>query len=493
MSPRVTGARLAVAFARHRMAQILVLLLLGFLLGGTVIGLAVARSSAEQAILDSVRADLGQKAYALQTADADANKALPNAAGAMPLQDQMGDVTAGGLSLPVLVRSTNDASLDLGILVRGTRPEHAGDVLLSELTAVSLGIALGDTVQVRADDVEAPGRVVGFSVDPADRTTSTVVRLVNDSAEFRPTMWLSDDEFSADPVLRPIFDRRAARYQSVASLLETAAMNRPQFLGAMGFLPAGCGLLVGILGGSAAALALLLARDPVSAWVGQYWVDIAIPWQEPAVVLGATILAGLSAVPLVGLATRWAGRLTPRPARHRWVTAAAVLAGSGGLVAWLVLINISLRQNGDYAFALSPLAAAVIAAALPFVIAPALCWRLPPATRALMRHLLAGLRTVTAVGAIIALSSSIWSAQTTSEANRAEASDSPDVPAGSFLISEMPDAAIPTLTALYRDHGGHEVVQFGVPVESATPPSGDDDERHDVCVGAPHDEPLRGR
>lgn len=509
---RVDGTRLTVAFLRRRIAQASVLVLLGFVLSATVVGLAVVRSSAQQAILDSVRADLGQKAYALQTGDPEAIEALGNMSGVTPVQDQQGDLIAGGLSRPVLVRATTSSSLELGILTRGTRPQHVGEVLVSESTAQSLGVAIGDTVQVRAGDVDTPGQVVGLSVDPANTATSTLVQMVEGSPEFRPTMWLSDVDFYAEPRLKPILDRRTAAYQSVKVLLETAAENRPHFLSAMRFVPAGCGLLLGVvlvsaatvlsrkwktdtdalvaagmaparawhrilsiaagtvlagemIGGGAAAVALLVSRGAVSAWVGQHWVRIAVPWQEPGFVLGLTVLSALFAVPLVRLTRRWAESVAPGAAQRRWAPALAVLIAGAGLAAWVVLIRASTRPGGDRATALAPFAAALITATVPFVIAPILRLGLPTASRSLLQHLIGGLRPVAAAGAVVALFSSVWVAQTTHDANVGEAMSSPLEPAGSFVISEMPDAAIPTLVKLYRSFGGADVVQFRIPRE----------------------------
>jgi hypothetical protein len=514
MTARVDGPRLILQFIRHRAAQVSVLGLLGFLLGVTVIGLAAARSSAEQAILDSARADLGQQQYALQTGDPDVNKILPGVArDAMPLQDQSGDLIVGDLSAPVLVRATTAPSLRLGVLVRGGWPRRSGEIVLSEPTAQSLGVKIGEAVQVHTGDGDVPVRVVGFSVDPANRTTSTVVQLVDESAMFRPTMWVSDTDFYSIPALKPILDGRTASYRSAEVLLEAAAENRPQFLSAMQFVPAGCGLLMSvllvsigavmsrrwradadtltaagmppvrawrrilpvvfgavlageILGGCAAAVGLLLAQGPVSAWVGQHWVHIAIPWTETATVLGLTVVAALVAAPLVRAGSRWVQRFTPRGVPRRWASTAGALAAAAGLVAWVILIRVSLQPHGDGAAAYTPLAAGVVTAAIPYVLAPVLCRRLPTASRALMQHLFAGLRPIAAAGAIVVLTSSIWSAGATHDANSGEAGSSPLEPASSFVISEMPDIAIPALTQLYRSLGGNDVVRYGIPDES---------------------------
>ncbi|MGC4855765.1 hypothetical protein ACLQ24_20815, partial [Micromonospora sp. DT4] len=248
--------------------------------------------------------------------------------------------------------------------------------------------------------------------------------------------------------LRPGLDQRTAIYQSVDTVLEASVQNRPQFLSAMRFVPAGCGLLMGVLlvavgvvlsrrwrldadaltavgmppalawrrmlsvvggtvlagevlGGCAASAALFLSRDPVSAWVGQEWVGIAIPWQEPMALLGLTILLALSVVPMTRLSARWAERRPARSPQGRRATLAGALAVGLGLAAIMVLARVSLGPHGARVAALAPLAAGVVAFAVPSILAPILCWGLPTATKALMRNLLAGLRPVAATGAVI--------------------------------------------------------------------------------------------
>jgi hypothetical protein len=511
----VDGLRLCLAFLRHRASQMGVLLLLGILLGGSLIGLATVLSSAEKAIVDSARADVGNASYALQTGNPDATKALRSAEGAQPLQDESGDVVAGGLSVPVLVRTIADPSLRLGFVTKGARPSRPGEVVLSQTTAEALGITIGDTVQVRTGDSRRPGRVVGFSVDPADRTASTLVQLTDDWATFRPTMWLSAESFFALAPVRPFLDDRTATYNSVDALLDVAAENRPHFLSAMRFVPTGCALLVAvlvvavgavlsrgwrrdadtlvaagmpparawrrivsvvlgtvlvgeILGSAIAALAVLLARGPVSARLGQQWVHIAVPWPPVAAMLSLTVLTGLLAVPSVRAGARWLQRRTLQTAQRRWAPVVGVAVTAGGLVCWLLLIYVSGGLGRDRLASFTPLPAAVVAATLPYAIAPLLTRGLPKGTRALTGHLLAGLRSVTAAGALVALASSMWAAQNVYDANLGEALSSPLQPASSFVISDMPDTAVPALTELYRAHGGNAMVSFRVPDEATT-------------------------
>jgi hypothetical protein len=62
----------------------------------------------------------------------------------------------------------------------------------------------------------------------------------------------------------------------------------------------------------------------------------------------------------------------------------------------------------------------------------------------------------------------MWAAQNIYDANLGEALSSPLQPASSFVISDMPDTAVPALTALYRAHGGNAIISFRVPNEATT-------------------------
>lgn len=62
-------------------------------------------------------------------------------------------------------------------------------------------------------------------------------------------------------------------------------------------------------------------------------------------------------------------------------------------------------------------------------------------------------------GAIVVLTGSVWSAGATYDANSGEAGSSLLGPASSFVISRMPDTAIPALTQLYRSLGGKDIAR----------------------------------
>ncbi|MGY4645622.1 hypothetical protein [Cellulomonas sp. URHB0016] len=513
MTRRVDGSALYVAFVRRRIAQTSTLALLGFVLAALVVGLAAVHDSAQRAVLDSVRADLGGRAYALQTGRAEVTETVRALPGAAPVQDGSGTVSAGPLAGPVLVRTTSDPSLALGVLTAGARPRVAGEALLSRRTAAALGVGIGDTIGVQVDDDRSDVTVVGLVVDPADVAASVLVRVVPPQAVDRPGIWLSDTDFYADPALRAALDSRDASYRSIGSLLEQATQNTPQLISALQLVPVGLGLLFGlvlvsvaallsrgwradcdslvaagmsrqeawhrlvvviagvvvvgeVLGAAGAVSALLVLREPVSGALGQYWVGVAVPWSTVAVLVLLTAAVAAvtpSALRRGGQAVVLVRARRPRPRR---LTAVGLAMAVTGAAALYLGPRPGVGPGPAEPLWIAPAGAVVLAASVPLLLVPIVLIGLAPATSALLRNLLGGLGAVAAVASVVVLGSGLWAAQTTFSANVGEAESSPLEPAGSFVISEMPDSTIATLVAVYADVGGSDVVDYRIPDES---------------------------
>lgn len=505
---------LSLAFVRQQRAQVAVLLLMGASLAVSVIGLAAVRDSAQQAVVDSLRADVAHRSWVLQSSDPAAAAALTRMDGVAPVEDDQGEIasTSGELSAAALIRSTTEPGLELGVLTQGRRPTDVGDVLVSETTADALGLQISDPVRVTVDGRPTEGRVVGLSVDPADVTNSTVVRLVSASGDFTPSRWVSDRDFYTG-ALRPLLDRRTARYQSVDALQEMAELGRPRFLSLLRFLPTGVGLLLAVvlltvvggltrrwrvyadglisagmapaaawrwlfttafvlvilgeIAGSVIVLAALQAfHVPVSAWFGQRWVAVALPVAEPLALVGATLLAVVPAGALVRGGPAWRTWLGRRRPVRRWVTPVVTVAGAVAMVAFGVSLWAAGRAGYDGLLGVTVPLALVIAAALPFALSPLASAGLPPASRAVVGNLLGGLRPVLSAVAVLSLLFGVYTARTTYDANFGEAISSPLEPAGSLVVSEMPDSVIPVLEKIYRAKGGHNLIRYGLPNET---------------------------
>ncbi|MEU4387710.1 hypothetical protein [Promicromonospora sp. NPDC023805] len=512
MSGRVSGARLVVAYARHRVAQVLVLTLLGVLLATAVVGPAAVRASAAAAAAESLRAELGQRTYVLQTSDAEVIDNLSGLPAVGSVQDDVGEVATGEASAPVAVRTTTDARLQLGVLSRGEHPDAPGELSMSEAVAAALGAAIGETVSVRVGDGETTGLVVGYVGDPAHVADSTIIRVVDDASSFSPTRWLSNLDFYANPELRPALDRGAATYQPVEWLLLAAEDNSPELLSMLAYVPPGAGILggllvlslvaglartwmsdagalvatglaphsawrrilwtsfgsvlVGVIAGSCAVMAgIRLAKSEVSAWLEQSWDHVIVPWPEVTLLVGTVILAGALSVTVA----RYLPRLRPwRPrsvgeARRRWLVPIVGLVAVVGAILWLIALRSSFEAVDSPMARLAPVGAAVTMLSAPILFGALLGLAFPGATRVLFSGFARSTWVTAAVAATVILAAGIWSAQTTRGANVSESMSPLPVPAGSFVISSMPDSAISALRALYGDLGGHEVEAFEIP------------------------------
>lgn len=511
MSGRVSGARLVVAYVRHRGVQVLVFALLGFLLAAAVVGPATVRASAAAAAAESLRAELSQRMFALQTNNPEVIDHLDGLPEVGPVQDSVGEVASGDASAPVAVRTTTDPQLQLGVLSAGEHPDEPGELSISEPVAEALGVAIGDTVSVRSDDDEAAGLVVGYVRDPAHVADSTIIRVVHDSPSFHPTRWLSNADFYAYPELRLALDRRSATYQPVEWLLFGAEVNSPQLLRALAYVPAGAGILggilflslvaalartwtsdagtlvaagltprsawrhilwtslgsvlLGVIAGSWAVLAgIRLARTEVSAWLGQSWGHVVVPWSQVALVVGTVMLAAALSVPVARYLPRlWSWRPRPTRARRRWLVPVAGAVALAGAIVWLIALRASFAVVDDPTARLAPIGAVVVLLSAPIIFGALLGRAFPGAIRSLFSGFARAMWVPAAVVATLVLATGLWSAQTTRDANRGEAMSPLPVPAGSFVISSMPDTAIPALRGLYGDLGGHDVVAYEIP------------------------------
>lgn len=511
MSGRVSGARLVVAYARHRGVQLLVFALLGFLLAVAVVGPAAVGASASAAARESLRAELGQRMFALQTSDPEVIDHLGELPAVGPVQDDLGEIATGEASAPVAVRTTTDPQLRLGVLSGGEHPDEPGELSISEPVAKALGATIGDTVSVRSGDSETAGLVVGYTHDPAHVADSTVVRLVDDSPSFSPTRWLSNADFYTYLELQPALDRGAATYQPVEWLLFGTEANSPQLLSALAYVPAGAGILGGILflslvaalarvwtsdagtlvaaglaphsawrrilwislgsvllgvtAGSWAVLAgIRLARTDVSAWLGQSWAHVVVPWSHVAVVVGAVMLAAALSVPAARYLPRlWSWRPRSTRARRRWLVPVAGAVAVAGAVVWVIALRASFAAEDDPTARLAPIGAAVVMLSVPALFGALLGLVFPGATRSLFSGFARSMWVTATVAATIVLATGMWSAQTTRDANLGESMSTLPVPSGSFVISSMPDSAIPALRGLYGDLGGQDVEAYEIP------------------------------
>lgn len=507
--PGLGPVRITTRFLRYRWDHVLLISLLAGVLGVVVAGTASVRDSAAAALEESLRADLGGREHAIQTSDPALITELAQIPSAAPVLDDLAEIHHGGRSAPVLLRSSDDPDLHLGVLELGTRPARPGEALVSREVAAALELAPGDVAMVQESTGAHEVEIVGLVRDPADSRARSVL-LLTSSAEARlATRWLfSGPEVTARDSVRALLDSRAGTIQSVDSLVEAALAQPPSFLAALRFLPLGLGLLVllvlaggvwnlgrtwardvealtapgipprrgwAMLGGgmllvaaSAAGAGTLLVlvvlqlnRTVLAHRVGQDWTQISVPRAAVLVSVGSVILLGL---------------LAPVARRLPWRRVAALRAVLDRTqpvslrIAWVVLLvgavllisaSVAIDSVGEGAALLVVGAALLIAACLPFVVAPLTLLGLPPARRSLTRRLSRSLAPIVAATTLGVVGAATWTAQTTYLANGMEAAANPMLPAGSFVIAQVPDSLLPTLSGRYSEYGGTEVTTYG--------------------------------
>lgn len=163
MQQHILNRRVLLGYLRRRARQNVLLVMTSGLLAFAVVFVGTFRDSAERAVDDSLRADLGHRAFAVQTGDPHAAAVLHGLPYAAPVQDRMGEVLTGNLSASILARTTTDPLLRLGVVVDGRRPRVAGEILISHAVARALRIAIGDAIRLRLDGVSSSSTVVGYT------------------------------------------------------------------------------------------------------------------------------------------------------------------------------------------------------------------------------------------------------------------------------------------------------------------------------------------
>lgn len=503
---RLGSRRIISRFLRHRYDHALLLVGLSTLLATVVVGLSCIAASSFAAVEQSLRADLGGRLAAVQTSDPTLIGHLESIDAAAPVLDDLAEVMYGERAVPVLLRSTDDATLQLGVVHEGRRPQEPGEALVSRHAAEALGLSPGDRFSLSATDGEREATVVGIVRDPADHRARSVLLLTTEGEVSLATRWLfSNHDFADAEPIRTLLERRVGAYGSIDALLEAARSQPPPHLASLRFLPFGMGLLImlalvgtalilsrtwakdvetlttsgmsarrawtligggvllacstGVLAGTVGVLlGLSTFRTEVSSLLGQDWSTIEVPYRSVLLTIGSVLVLGVLA--LVARRVPWARMTSAVTSRDRLVRPLPVWVGVllAGLSMMLVATWMTPRAGAAAPFVL--IGAAISALALPVALVPVLLTGLPPARRALTRRLTGALVPVVAAVCLIVVLGAAWAARTTYDANSGEAASSPLLPAGSFAISEVPDDLLPTVIEMYRQQGGKDVTSF---------------------------------
>lgn len=511
-----TAGRTAARLVAFRWRAVVLVLLAAAMLVLAAVGVLEVRDSAARAAQQSAAADQGGRAYAVQSTS-DAGSALVAADDRIAgVAEDRARLRADGAEVDVDLRRTTDASLHLGVLVRGRFAEDASEVVVSSYVAGLLDADLGATVTV-VDPADPTSSVdltlVGTTLDPADREDLTASLVAPDLPPAEVSRWFTDADPYAAPELRAALDAGELAYRSTGSVAEeTGAATPVLFADARSAGPALAVLdlvvLAGVvvaaapatrpdheglraagwpesrvwrlyrtvllatvlagtaLGAGAATALLTVLREPVSGVLGQQWQSVAVPWTW----IGGFTLAcavAVGAARLLHAAARAVGSRIgasePTPLRVSRFSVGLVV---GGAVVLAVAGAARFQSPPGELTLLAPLGGGLVAAGLPGVVLPLMLVRLPPATRSLSRQVTGGLHVVTAVLCIVCVLVASRTAQTTHDTLVFEDASSAPQPAGSLVVSPVPLGAGEQIADAYADAGGEGVERFRLLEES---------------------------
>jgi len=509
---RAVGPRLIWRLVRYRWQQATVLLLLGIVLGAAVVGVSMVRTAAADAIKESVWADQGHRAFAVQAGQGVGHGSIAALLAATPGMDQVSDlrgaVLHGSRRTGALIRTVANARLELGVLVAGRAPLHAGEATVSRGVARDLGTSIDDRLELDPPQQSSTAvRVVGLTQDPARAEDQSVVVLDPAADPGRATLWLTDQDPATSPALTQLLEDRKVTYLGTASAAERATQNLPVALAGLRYAPWGIGLLllvligavvkvsepvmrrdvtalvsagldpadswrlvgravglcvfVGAVAGSVTGWAAVrLCREPISGLVGQHWLAVPLPVRSSLLLLGGLVLISCVSVPVLRVKVVAGRAWRRRPPADSWPLvrgASAVAAATVGLL----LAGLAGRQDppGDLT-RIAPVAGLLLVAGLPVVVLSLVSRRLPPATARVVARFTRGLLATTAVVGVLATVVGIWSAQVHHDTRTFEAGTQLDQPPGSLLVSQVPDTVADGLAEEYRRLGGDDLRQF---------------------------------
>lgn len=512
----MSGARsrgLTFSLLRYRRREAVVLVLLGLLLGATVCGLESVRLSALSAQERAVRADQGGAAFTVQAGGPPARQALAGVPSLTRVSDASGSVSLGAATTPTAVRVVNEPGVALGRIIVG-RAAGAGEATVSLAVAQALDADLGDRIEIASDEgATRQAELVGITVNEVDGDDATAVVVDVDLGVAQTDIWLSGSDPYLEPSLTELMDARTMTYRPTASLVEQARTNLPPGLSSLSYAPIAMALLLGVLLiGTLAAMApvargdvstlvqasmsprsawglvvrvtvatlvlgiatgfalvsatLWLARYRISELIGHRWEGIELAWFALLGLVVTMLVAAAATMLVLGRAAGSDARTVRAPQVRaggwRW---AAVAAGCG--VVFLVVVSIQKATSASSSIAgYVPLAVLVVIGATPWLVGALVTWRLPPASRAVVRQFTAHLLVATALAGIIAAGTAESGSRTVHNANVAEHLSRAPQPPGSFLIYEVPDRAATLLVERYRSLGGQDIDQFQLPDEA---------------------------
>jgi hypothetical protein len=465
----------------------------------------LVRSSAADAIADSVQAQNAGRAYAVQVNDPAALKVLTGRKDLTAIREYDGIAAGSVRELPATVRVIGSSAHVPGHLVQGRRPTAAGEALVSERLATIVGATLGDTLKLReaVDRKTDTVRIVGVTVDPADYRDVTVVIVDPGLEAATATLWLTDTDPFADAQLGLLADARSISGRTTDILAEdTSEQAATTLLAILRYAPAGvaaltvCVLLAllaalgqtvrrgidgliaagmdraaawrlavdaalaSIAGGAIAGslLALLAGRlfmGQLSHPIGQHWQRVSLPWVAVAAfIVGLTL--GLAVAARIAVAV--GARFSLPPLRLHWLVIVCLVT--------IACIGLGLALEQVISMQTAILSCLLIAFTLPSLLSRLAAIGTRTATKRVIATVAAPLVGLSLVAALITYATSYYAAWTSHNAISAEVSSIAPQPPGSLLVDKVSGDAERRLVDQYRQAGGEQVAAYVQPVES---------------------------
>lgn len=471
----------------------------------------LVRTSATAAIADSVQAQNAGLAYAVQVGDPAALKVLAGRPDLTPIREYDGIAAHSARELPATIRVIGGSDHLPGHLVDGRQPTGAGEALISERLATTIGAKLGEPLDLRArggldepvDRQTDTVRIVGLTVDPADYRDATVITVDPGLDPATATLWLTDTNPFHDAQLGALADNGAISGRTTAKLAkETSEQATATLLAILQYTPAGlaaltiCVLLAllaalgqtvrrgidglvaagmtktaawrvgvhaavasiatgAILGSLLALLAGSIFKEQLSHTIGQHWQRVSLPWVAVAIfVVGLTL--GLTIAARIAVAV--GARVSIPPLRLPWLVSVCLLA-IAAIGLWLALTDHISVQTAI-------LSCLLIAFTLPSVLSRLASLGARTATKRVIGTIAAPLAGLSLAAVMITYATSYYAAWTSHNAISAERESVAPQPPGSLLVDKVSDEAWPRLFDRYRQAGGEQTVAYGLPVES---------------------------
>lgn len=492
------SSRLRHGYLRHRRRHGALLLLLGFAMGLTLTAMSGLDAGMHSAVQRGTALDVAGQDYQL-TPKSDAAASELAGLGAVQMAQAPATLRAGSAAIPVTLTTTTTDPARLLVITRGTAPTRAGEVVITEAAASALGLRVGSRASLGfAAAAPRDVTVVAVGADPRDAGRLAVADAAGHLEAAHITGWAAGETFVATPKVAALGERGGFFLRSVQSMTQDAERSLPALVrygtwavaaltvvwvaGAAGvlmglrrayqpdvaalrqsghvepdtfFATLALTLLgLGVAAGVAAAEATLAwMAVPISAGLGQRWVDVPVPGPAGWVCVAVAVIAPFVVLIAIGAARR--ADLVRR--RGSWLV---VLAAAGTLVVAQVI-----GAAGPTFWILTLTAAAFSAVVWGLLHAR----RSPTTTAGRLRQRLAapllpvtvGLGAVALVltGTVVGMSGGLAYAAETFVKTQ---------PPGSLVAEGLTDAAAKSAAAEFVRAGGGKALTYELPDESTS-------------------------